>query len=103
MRRDGKRLCCSLRDGHLLAAAMGRCIAAEIAMYVSKYVLQLRYGQLLLPCSASMFSSVLKQGSCCDASVRRGKVVHYNPGSPYDPQIAECPALREGTVVERQE
>jgi hypothetical protein len=35
MRRDGKRLC-SLRDGNLLAAAMGCCIAAAITMYVSK-------------------------------------------------------------------
>ena len=35
MRRDGKRLC-SLRDGNLLAAAMGRCIAAAITMYVSE-------------------------------------------------------------------
>jgi hypothetical protein len=35
MHRDGKRLC-SLRDGNLLAAAMGRCIAAAITMYVSK-------------------------------------------------------------------
>ena len=37
MRCDNKRLCCSLRDGNLLAAAMGRCIAAGIAMYVSEH------------------------------------------------------------------
>lgn len=68
MRCDNKRLC-SLRDGNLLAAAMGRCIAAENAMYVSEQsLLQYKgYDVETISCHCRhMFDvhATLAQGSC---------------------------------------
>lgn len=90
MRRDSKRLCCSLRDGNLPSAAMGRCIAAAITTYVSEHSLY----------NAVKRSCITTVGTCLDVNVlsRRARELSQRTCSG----VGSCMPARHRTLISQQ-